>query len=186
MLDIFKSKPSILINRYLLLVGLLIFIPCYSYLLNLFGEIGIDINEFNTVWLSFDPNTFTDFFQKLDRNGHLQTFIWTYQLNILSMTGFMLTFFALALVVARRVPEDTRLYKTAFLFPILPIIVTAADIFPSLLVLSAAGDMFNIEGWKVMAISGCYYFRVLVLYVFILWMLIVGINLAVQKWRGRW
>ena len=153
MLDSFKSNPSVKINRYLLLVGLFIFIPCYAYLVNLFGEMGIDTNEFNTVWLSFDQTTFSDLFQKLDQAGHLQTFLWSYKVNILSMTGFMLTFFALALMVARRVPEDSRLYKTAFLFPILPIIVGVADIIPSLLLLSASGDMLNIAGWKVTSIS---------------------------------
>lgn len=184
MLDTFKSKPSVVINRYLLLVGLLIFVPCYSYLLNLFGKMGIETSEFNTIWLSFNQTTFTDFFQKLDQGGHLQAFIWSYKLNILSITGFTLTFFALALMVARRVSEKSRLYKSAFLFPILPIIVGVADILPSLVLLSASGDMFHIAGWKVMTISSLYYFRVLVLYAFIIWMAVVGITKLYSKVRG--
>ena len=183
MLDTLKSKPSVLINRLLLLAGLLIFVPCYTYLLNLFTEMGIDTNEFNTVWLSFDQTTFIDFFQKIDQGGHLQTFIWTYQLNILSITGFILAFFALAIMVARRVPEDSCLYKSAFLFPILPIIVGVADILPSLMLLSTSDDLLNIAGWIVLAISGFYYFRVLVLYALLIWMAGVGIIRVYRKFR---
>ena len=156
MLDTFKSKPSVKINRYLLLVGLFIFIPCYTYLVSLMGKMGIDTNEFNTVWLSFDQTTFTDLFQKLDQGGHLQTFVWIYQLNILSMIGFILTFFA---------------------------IVGVGDIIPSLVLLSASGDMFGIAGWKVMAISGFYYFRVLILYALITWMAVVGITNLYTKFH---
>jgi len=185
MLEILKTKPSKLINRYLLIVGLLIFIPCYSFILQLFKEMGIDTTEFNTVWLSFDLRSFTNFFQKLNQGGHLSKFIWTFQLNILSMTGFMFVFFSLALMLSRRIAPESKLYNSAFIFPLLPIIISLADIFPTMLLLSASGDLFNIAGWIVSAISTAYVFRVLVLYLLILWMMVAGINMVAQKWRDR-
>jgi len=185
MLEILKTKPSARINRYLLIVGLLIFIPCYSFIIQLFKGMGIDTTEFNTVWLSFDLTTFTNFFQKLKQGGHLPSFIRSFQLNILSMTGFTFTFFSLALMLSRRLSPESRLYKSALIFSVLPIIISLADIFPSLLLLSASGDLFNIAGWIVFTISAAYLFRVLVLYSLILWMLIVGLKLLYQKWLGQ-
>ncbi len=45
MREILKTKAPALTNRYLLNVGLLIFIPCYSYIFQLFYGMGIDTTE---------------------------------------------------------------------------------------------------------------------------------------------
>lgn len=184
MFDMFKEKPSTRINRYLLIAGIVIFIPCYTFILQLFKEMGIDTTEFNTVWLSFDPGAFRNFFQKLDQGGHLSSFSWSFQMNIISMTGFMLLFFALTLMLARRVPVESRLYKTAFVFPLLPIIIGVADILPSLLLIAASGDLLHLAEWKIFTISGGYVFRVLLLYLLIIWMLIAGFGLLYKKWQA--
>ena len=183
MLEKLKNKPSIKINRIILIAGLLVFIPCYTTIVQVFGDMGIVPKEFNAVWLSFDVETFTNFFKRLDQAGQLQTFFWSYQINIISMTGFMLTFFALALMGSRSIPAESRLFKTAYYFPVLAIIISLADIIPSLLVLSASGDPMQIAAWITWTISACYYFRVILLYALLIWMLTVGIAAVYRKYH---
>ncbi|NQT62163.1 MAG: hypothetical protein HQ556_04320 [Candidatus Marinimicrobia bacterium] len=184
MLTYLKNNPPKKLNRNILILGLLIFIPVYTYIVQLFGKMGIDTAEFNGVWLSFDASAFRVFFLKLEDLGQLQGFIWTFNLNLISMTGFMLAFFALSLMLARRLPEGTRLAKSAFIFPIVAISIAVLDIIPTLVFLLASSSIPDLSNMVVYTISGGYIIRVILLYILLLWMIIAGISLFVSKVRG--
>ena len=88
MFDFLKHNPTKKLNRNILILGLLIFIPVYTYIFQLFGKMGIDTSEFNLVWLSFDTRIFEAFFMQVERLGQIETFIWTFSLNLLKSLGF--------------------------------------------------------------------------------------------------
>ncbi|MBT3252973.1 MAG: hypothetical protein HN995_11985 [Candidatus Marinimicrobia bacterium] len=184
MLDYLKNNPARKLNRNILILGLLIFVPVYTYIVQLFGKMGIDTAEFNGVWLSFDASAFKIFFLKLEDLGQLQGFIWTFNLNLISMTGFMLTFFSLSLMLARQLPEGTRLAKYAFIFPIVAIAIAVLDIIPTLVFLLASSGIPDLSTLVIYTISGGYVTRVILLYILLLWMIIAGISLLVTKIRG--
>ncbi|MBC8375084.1 MAG: hypothetical protein H8E26_03495 [FCB group bacterium] len=181
MLTYLKNNPTKKLNRNILILGLLIFVPVYTYIIQLFGKMGIDTAEFNEVWLSFDASVFKVFFLKLEDLGQLQGFIWTFNLNLISMTGFMLSFFALSLMLARQLPEGTRLAKSAFIFPIVAISIAILDIIPTLVFLIASSSIPDLSNMVVYTISGGYIIRVILLYILVLWMIVAGISLLVSK-----
>jgi len=132
----------------------MIFIPVYTYILRLFTSLGIDTATFNSVWHSFDPTTFEDFFGKLIDQGSFGEFISSYKLNVLSMTGFMLLFFSISLMIARKIPNHSRMSRGAYAFPAIAIIIALLDIIPSILVVLVANNSPIIPGWVVLCISG--------------------------------
>ncbi|NQV42513.1 MAG: hypothetical protein HQ506_09180 [Candidatus Marinimicrobia bacterium] len=181
MMEYLKNNPAKKLNRNILILGLLIFVPVYTYIVQLFGKMGVETTEFNTVWLSFDASVFEEFFRKLEDLGQLQAFIWTFNLNLISMTGFMLTFFSLSLMLARRVPERSRLAKSALLFPIVAIAIALLDIIPTLVFLIASSSIPTLSNMVVYTISGGYVARVVLLYILLIWMIVAGITLLVNK-----
>lgn len=183
MIEYFKHNPGKKLNRNILILGLLIFVPIYTYIVQLFGKMGIETTEFNTVWLSFDASAFEAFFKKLEDMGQLQTFIWTFNLNLISMTGFMLTFFSLSLMLARQIPEGSRLAKSAFIFPIVAIAIALLDIIPTLVFLISSASIPTLSNVVVYTISGGYVTRVILLYMLLIWMIVSGIALLVSKIR---
>ena len=183
MIEYFKHNPGKKLNRNILILGLLIFVPIYTYIVQLFGKMGIETTEFNTVWLSFDASAFEAFFKKLEDMGQLQTFIWTFNLNLISMTGFMLTFFSLSLMLARRIPEGSRLAKSAFIFPIVAIAIALLDIIPTLVFLISSSSIPTLSNVVIYTISGGYVTRVIILYMLLIWMIVSGIALLVSKIR---
>lgn len=183
MLEIFADKPTKGWTRILLVLGLMIFIPVYTYIFRLFTSLGIDTTTFNSVWLSFDPTAFEDFFGKLLDQGSYGEFISSYKLNVLSMTGFMLLFFSIALIIARKIPDHSRMSRGAYAFPVVAIIIALLDIIPSILLVLVANNTPTIPGWVVLCISGGYVVRVILLYALLLWMLITGGFLLIARFR---
>lgn len=167
----------------MLIAGLLIFLPAYAYILSLFKEMGIETSEFNQVWISFDVPTFEAFLQKVQDSGNMQTFVWVFSLNVISMTGFLFTFFALALMLARKLPERTKLSRISYAFPVISILIAVLDIIPSLIFTMVAPSLPEISSGVVNIISGGYMTRVVLLYILILWMIIAGVNLFIAKVR---
>lgn len=165
----------------MLIAGIIIFAAVYTYILSLFNKMGIATAEFNQVWLSFDVATFETFLQKLQAEGHLRTFVWSFSLNVISMVGFLFTFFALTLMLARRIPEKSKLARIAYAFPVISILIGVLDIIPSLLFTMAASKLPEISPTLVNIISGGYVSRVILLYALMLWMIIAGINLFIAK-----
>ena len=183
MIEYFKHNPGKKLNRNILILGLLIFVPIYTYIIQLFGKMGIETTEFNTVWLSFDASVFEVFFKKLEDMGQLQGFIWTFNLNLISMTGFMLTFFSLSLMLARQLPEASRLAKSAFVFPMVAVAIALLDIIPTLVFLISSSSIPTLSTLVIYTISGGYVTRVILLYTLLIWMILSGITLLVSKVR---
>lgn len=183
-LEYFKHSPEKKLNRNILILGLLIFIPVYSYIVQLFGKMGIETTEFNTVWISFDPLSFKTFFLGIMDSGQLETFLWSFNLNLISMTGFLLTFFSLSLMLARQLPDSSRLAKSAYIFPVVAIAIAILDIIPTLIFLMSSSSIPTLSNWVIYTISGGYAIRVILLYILLLWMIISGITLLVSKFRG--
>ena len=184
MLAYLKNNPAKKLNRNILILGLLIFIPVYTYIFQLFGKMGIDTTEFNEVWLSFDASTFKVFFLKLEDLGQMEVFLWTFNLNLISMVGFMLTFFSLSLMLARQLPEGSRLAKSSFIFPLVAIALAVLDIIPTLVFLMASSSIPTLSNMVIFTISGGYITRVILLYTLLLWMIVAGISLLVSKIRS--
>lgn len=175
MKELLKHTPDRKLTRSILVLGLMIFIPVYSYIVRLFGQMGIETSVFNEVWISFDAKAFETFFRNISDRGQLETFVWTFNLNLISMTGFMLLFFALSLMVARQIPETSRLAKTAFSFPWIALGIGVLDIIPTIVFLFAASSIPNLSNGVVNIISGGYMIRVILLYGLLLWMIISGV-----------
>ena len=182
--EFFMNNPTKKLNRNILILGLLIFVPIYTYIVQLFGKMGIETSEFNSVWLSFDTSVFQAFFRKLVDLGQLQAFIWTFNLNLISMTGFMLTFFSLSLMLARQIPASSRLAKSAFVFPIVAIAIALLDIIPTLVFLVSSSSIPTLSNLVIYTISGGYVARVILLYILLIWMIVAGITLLVSKFRN--
>ena len=178
MITSLRNYPSKSTTRILLVAGLAIFIPVYAYIVRLFSQMGIDTAEFNTVWWSFDVNRFQIFLQKIIGGGQVATFLLSYKLNIISMSGFGCAFFALAIILTRTIPQASRLYKTATAFPVLAILIAILDIFPSLLLVASASALPNLSLWVVGTISGGYLVRVILLYILLIWFAVVSIKLV--------
>jgi hypothetical protein len=186
MIGSLSNYPSKAVTRYLLVGGLLVFVPAYAYIVHLLvGRVGIDTAEFNTVWTSFDTNRFTAFLQPIVDNGWSGTFTTAYALNILSMSGFACLCYALAVILARTINESSRLYGVAALFPVVAILVALLDIVPSALLVSFRSVLPHLPQWLVSFISGSYVVRVLLLYLLLVWFVIAGIRILYLKFRNR-
>lgn len=173
--------PSKRVTQVLLIIGLVIFLTVYTTMLGMFSDMGIESQEFNAIWLSFDVAQFQHFFEGLAENGYLGGFLRTHQLNIVSIAGFMLAFFSMGVLLARKIPESSRLYRTAFLFPVLAIAVAVIDIISSLVVLGNGLDLVQMVGWQVKFLSAAYIGRVLLLYAVIIWIIVAAIIILLRK-----
>jgi hypothetical protein len=178
------NKPSKRITWILLVIGLVVFVPIYSYMLKLFKVMNIDSREFQHVMTWFNGDAYRDFSLHLEEGGHLQTFIWTYWLNILSVTGFMLGVFSITLLIARNIKAAV-LAKVAFVFPILPPIIAILDIFPSLLIISVGKDLPTISDSLVYIIDACYIVRIILVDLTLFWIVIAIIYLIIQQIRNK-
>jgi hypothetical protein len=160
------------------------FIAIYTYMMGLFSEMGIETDEFNSIWLSFEVVQFQNFFQNLNQQGFLNVFLFTHQLNIISISGFMLAFLAIGLMLGRQIPSSSRLYKTAFLFPTFSIGVALIDICSSITVLVIGMDLVEISNRSAYFISATYISRVVILYAVIIWFMVAGGNILLRR-RGQ-
>lgn len=182
MIEFFKRYPSKFFTRLGLSLGLIVFIAIYSFLLNLFQGFDFSTGEFNTVWLSFDAEKFRDFIAPLLQSGKLEIFKNTFELNILSISAFMIAFYCLSLMIARSFEPTSKLYKIAYLFPLFPILIAIFDIVPSILIAVASNEtLANFPSWLAYVVSGGYVIRVLLLYILFIWFLFALIRFIIRK-----
>ena len=185
MINFLIRYPSKLTSRILLITGLIIFIPIYSYMLKLFSDMEINSQSFQNILISFDGNRFRDFCTQLDQQAHLQTFIYSYKLNILSVTGFMLAFCSVLLIIARNITTSSRLYKLAFVFPIIVLLITILDISSSAALLFASADLQNISDGNVFFFDASYIVRTILLYIIFIWIIGAIFYFIIRKIRKK-
>ena len=181
MIEFFKSFPSKNYTRLCLVIGFLVFVGVYSYMLKQFQGFGFSMEEYNAVWLSFDSVKFQDFIQPIVQAGQGSAFLQIFKLNILSITAFMLAFYSLSLMIARQIKSTSRLYKIAYISPIFPILITLFDIVPSILIITNKATLTSFPNWLAYVVSGGYAIRVILLYLLILWFVLMLIILTVRK-----
>ncbi|MFC1760078.1 hypothetical protein ACFLZD_00995, partial [Candidatus Neomarinimicrobiota bacterium] len=102
MIKYFKHHPSKLTTWLFFFIGLTVFIGVYSYMMRLYIEIGMSMDYFNTVWLSFNSEKFATFFRQIIEDDNLNKFLFIFKLNILSISAFMIAFYGLSLIIASK------------------------------------------------------------------------------------
>ena len=183
MIKYFKHHPSKLTTWLFFFIGLTVFIGVYSYMMRLYIEIGMSMDYFNTVWLSFNSEKFATFFKQIIEDDNLNKFLFVFKLNILSISAFMIAFYGLSLIIVRQIIPTSRVYKMAYLFPLFPIIIAIFDIIPSVLILALKSVYSNFPIWLSYIISGGYVVRVLLLYILLIWFISTIIWFAIRRIR---
>lgn len=158
----------------MVLSGLVIFAGLYSWMLGIFDDIDIVPAEFNVVWTSFDVDQFRAFVGDIANGGNLDAFLKTFAINIFSIIAFTFAFAGLGLMVARKISTDSKLYSTAYYFPWLVVGVALLDISSSLLIILAGERMVSVLNWQVQVISGFYVGRVVMLYLYLIWLMLTS------------
>ncbi len=183
MIEYFKHHPSKFNTRIFLVVGFIVFLGVYSYMLKMFQGFSFSMEEYNNVWLSFDPQSFRTLFNSVVQDGQESAFLNVFKLNILSISAFMIFFYSLSLIIARQFEATSRLYKIAYVFPVFPLIIGIFDIIPSALILTCTSALTTFPNWLAYIISGGYVIRVLLLYVLIIWTVLMLIWFTIRKLR---
>ena len=184
MIEFFKRYPSKLLTRIYLVVGLIIFIVIYSYLLKLFQEFYFSTPEYNAVWLSFDAEQFRGLIQPLIQFDQIALFKNVFVLNIFSVSALTLALFALSLMIARSFEASSKMYKIAYAFPVFPILIALLDIIPSIfIIVISVSTLAEFPGWLAYVVSGGYVIRVILLYLLIIWFILILIWLTIKKLR---
>ena len=183
MRKILMEKPKKRTTWVLMILGLLLFAICYSNMLGIFAEIGISTDEFNAVWLSFDETIFREYFMSITQEGTMDDFLRTFQINIVSIAGFMIGVFFLSVLAARSIRRESKLYSTAFIFPWLTVLIALQDIGASALILSVGSKLESFSAWMAVITSGAYVGRVLLLYTLFIWLIVVGSLSVLRKYR---
>lgn len=184
MIEYLKKYPPQIINRILLIAGILLFLPVYYSNYQLIVKI-IDMETLNLLMISFDKNVFTEIILTINKQGNLDTLFNIYVSNIISTTGFGLFAFALTLIIARTFKPTSIFYKAAFLFPVLVLLIAFFDFLPSILFLIIAKDTSFISDFIVYTIDFCYVIRIIILYLVIIWIFFIGIYLIIRKIKDR-
>ena len=184
MIEYFKERPSKIINRIMLITGVLIFIPVYYSNYQLILKI-MDLETLNSLLISFNSNIFSEIILTLKQQGHLKTLFNIYILNIISTTGFSLSAFAITLIIAREIRQSSIFYKVAFIFPILVLLIAFFDFVPSILFLLITQEPNLISDFIVYTIDFCYVTRIIILYVEIIWIFFIVIYIIIDKVRER-
>jgi len=87
-------------------------------------------------------------------------------------------------MLARQLPDTSRLAKSAFIFPIVAIAIAVLDIIPTLVFLMASSNIPTLSNMVIYTISGGYVTRVILIYILLLWMIVAGISLLISKVRA--
>jgi len=141
------------------------------------------MEEFNAVWLSFDPQRFRTLINLVVHDGLESTFFNVFKLNILSISAFMLAFFSLSVLIARQIESASRLFKIAYIFPVFPALIAFFDIVPSALILSCTSSLTAFPSWLAYITSGGYVIRVLLLYLLSIWIILMLAWFTIRKLR---
>ncbi len=102
MIEYLKKNPPKIMNRILLITGIIIFIPVYYSNYQLIIKI-IDLETLNTLLISFNSDIFYKIILTIKKQGNLETLFNIYVLNMISINGFSLFTFALTLIIARSI-----------------------------------------------------------------------------------
>jgi len=168
-----------------LILGLLIFIPIYTYMLFEMKRIGIDSSELMSVWLSFDEERFAAFAGGIAERGHSDSFASIYRLNSASVIGYTLAFLSLSLMLARSVDGPSGLRKAARAFTPVPIAVGALDLASNIILVSALSGRADMSSWMMAIVSGTYAARSVLFLFFLLWLAGAGSYIAAKRIRRR-
>ena len=167
-----KKYPSPLITRIILISGLLILLPLYMYLLYRFSTMNIDSTRFSMIWFSLNESEVADFLKQIELQNNTGEFIFTYQLNILSLIGFICTFFSLLLIIARHIPSSSGLYKPAFIFVLLAPVIGILDIIFSIILLAVLTNIIHLSSWIMYCNGINYIIRIILIYITFIWIII--------------
>ena len=182
MIEFFKQSPSKLLTRIYLVVGFIVFIVIYSYMLKQFQEFYFSTEQYNKVWLSFDAVQFRGLIQPLFTNGQIALFKDVFVLNIFSVSALTFALFALSLMIARSFETSSKMYKIAYAFPIFPILIAPLDIIPSIFIIAVNNStLYEFPNWLAYIVSGGYVIRVILLYLLFIWFLFALIRYIIQK-----
>lgn len=184
-MQLFRTFPGKWSTRIMVLSGLVIFGGLYSWMLRIFDGIHVVPADFNVVWTSFDVEQFRGFVGQIANAGNLDVFLQTFAINIFSILAFMVAFTGLGLMAARSVPPESKFYGTAYIFPWLVVGVAFLDITSSLLILLVAEGMIAVLTWQVQVISGFYLGRVLLLYTYLIWLIVISIRILRFRLKGN-
>lgn len=186
MIGFFKQSPSKLITNIYLVVGFIVFIVIYSYMMKLFQEFYFSTEQYNTVWLSFNAVQFRGLIQPLFNNGQIELFKNVFVLNIFSVSALTIALFALSLMIARSFETSSKMYNMAYAFPIFPILIALLDIIPSIFIITVSNSTLSeFPGWLAYIISGGYVIRVILLYLLFIWFLFALIRFLIRKLKNK-
>lgn len=184
MINYLSKHPSKILNRIFLIGGLLVLCPLYTLNLFLVNQV-FNTETLTRLLTSFNTHIFREIILSVSQNGQLDNLFLVYIVNIITLIGFMFTFFSITIIIARSLNTNSRLYKIAFIFPILSIIIAVFDILPSIILLIVIKNMNHISDFTTYFINGSYIFRVLLLYIVFIWIIVMGIVLFVRNIRKR-
>lgn len=184
MLKYLENKPSKRMNRLFLIIGIIIFIPVY-YLNYLTSTKIFEPDVLTKLLTSFDTDYFKEVFFSVSQRGQLNDLFTVYLLNIVSVIGFALIFFALTIIIARSITKDSKLSKISFIFPVIVMIIALLDILPSItfLILTKKPDV--IADFTTYFINGSYVLRMVLIYIVFLWILFAGLFFLIKYIKRR-
>jgi len=168
-----------------LILGLLVFLPLYAYMLVEMGRIGIDSSELMRVWLSFDEELYASFAGDVAARGRLDSLASIYRLNSASVIGYMLAFLSLSLMLARIVEGPSGIRTTARGFVPVPIIVGVLDLSSNAVLVSTLSGRAEMSAWMMAVVSGSYAARSVLFLLLLLWLAGAGSYIAARRIRSR-
>jgi hypothetical protein len=185
MIKFLVNHPSKLLTLILLAAGLVIFVPVYYFMLQIFSVLKIDSKTFVGLMTSFDAGRFGEFFKTLSGQGGLALFSSVYLLNMVSTAGYFLALCSVTLIIARAFRPESRLYRLSFIFPFPVLIIAILDLISSVLFLSVTSGTPVIYGWVAVVICASYVIRCILLYCVILWIVFASIYIFASGIRRQ-
>ena len=179
-----KNNPNRIINRLILIIGIVLFCPIYYFNYHLISRL-LTPNQVTKLYTSFETDTFREIVTSIIERGLLNDLLNVYLLNILSAFGFMFMFFSITLIIARSINSESKFYKVAFLFPILSILIAVFDISTSLLFLYLIRNPSTISDLTTFFINGNYMLRIFLLCIEVFWTILLGAILLIRYIKNR-
>ena len=179
------NYPAKRFHVTILIIGLFLFIPLYTYILWLLKSMDIDFIEFTKVWISFDIDRFQEFFYQIAKQGNRQTLIFCYYLNIASVIGYMFIFYSLTLMIARKISPGSRLHMVSLIFPVIVLVVAFLDLLSNFTLIIALSHLEKMSQWHISIISSTYVCRLLLFCLVISWIVVSAVLSTFHKTRGR-
>lgn len=186
MINYLEKYPSKGMTRLLLVIGLLIFIPVYYWLYQQVLTLNVNSNNlYLKALISFNMNDYKDLFSVLQQNNLLSTFRNIYLINLISITGFLVAFMSITIIIARSIKPASRLYKIGYIFVFIVFIQVIMDILFGLTFILMSYYPSIISNILVFINASNYYIRVFLLYCIILWIIYSAINSIITKFLKK-